>query len=98
MCSQSNDTVLDALSPVVLGSDGTQIQSLNLISPDFSSPPAETSTDNSSGSETSSKARFEEDTVTRLKSGEFARNGIFFCNWPKCDKSFSENRKRKRVL
>ncbi|KAG4285434.1 hypothetical protein FPRO06_06694 [Fusarium proliferatum] len=95
---QSNDTVLDAFSPVVLGSDGTQIQSLDLISPDFSSPPAETSTDNSSGSETSSKARFEEDTVTRLKSDEFARNGIFFCNWPECDKSFGENRKRNNHL
>ncbi|KAF5641110.1 hypothetical protein F52700_3445 [Fusarium sp. NRRL 52700] len=93
--SQSNDTVLDAFSPVVLGSGGTQIQSFDLISPDFSSPPAETSTDNSSGSETSIKERFEEDAVTRLKSDEFAKNGIFFCNWTKCDKSFNENRKRK---
>ncbi|KAF5628037.1 krueppel-like factor 11 [Fusarium tjaetaba] len=93
--SQSNDTVLDAISPVALGSGGTQIQSFDLISPDFGSPPAETSTDNSSSSETGSKERFEEDTIIRLKSDEFARNGIFFCNWPECDKSFSENRKRK---
>ncbi|KAG7417331.1 Transcription factor Sp8 [Fusarium oxysporum f. sp. rapae] len=96
--SQSNDTVLDAFSPVVLGSEGTQIQSFGLISSDFGSPPTETSADNSSSSETSSKERFEEDAVTRLKSDEFARNGIFFCNWPKCDKSFDENRKRNNHL
>jgi hypothetical protein len=69
-------------------------QHLDTVSPDSNSIPADTSTDNSSGSETN-KRQFEEDAVIRLKNNEFREHGKWLCNRPNCDKSFQENRKRK---
>jgi hypothetical protein len=93
VCNQTSNSILDTYLFEALGSDGTQ-QHVDAVSPDSDSIPADTSTDNSSGSETN-KRQFKEDAVIRLKNNEFREHGKWLCNRPKCDKSFDENRKRK---
>ncbi|KAM0237058.1 hypothetical protein ACHAP5_009101 [Fusarium lateritium] len=91
--NQTSDSILDEYLFEALGSDGTQ-QHIDAVSQGSISIPADTSTDNSPGSETN-KRQFTEDAVIRLKNNEFREHGKWLCNWPKCDKSFDENRKRK---
>ncbi|KAI1056418.1 hypothetical protein LB507_001825 [Fusarium sp. FIESC RH6] len=48
-------------------------------------------------SETDSKNLFKEISSYRLRNNECKKNEMFLCNWPDCNKSFEENRKRKNA-
>lgn len=93
MCDQTNDAILD-ISYGTGGSDIMSAHSFDVTSSGFDPFPSDKSTDNSS-SETDSKILFKEIPSYRLRNNECKKNEMFVCDWPGCDKSFEENRKRK---
>ena len=93
MYNQTNDTIL-GIPYGVGGSDGIPAHSFDVTSSDFDPFPSDNSTDNSS-SETDSKVLFKEIPSYRLRNNECKKNEMFLCDWPGCNKSFEENRKRK---
>jgi hypothetical protein len=96
VCDQTNDAILDT-SYGTGGSEGIPEHSFDVTSSAFDPFPSDKSTDNSS-SETDSKILFKEIPSYRLRNNECKKNEMFLCDWPGCNKSFEENRKRNNHI
>jgi hypothetical protein len=93
VCDQTNDAILDT-SYGTGGSEGMPEHSFDVTSSGLDPFLSDKSNDNSS-SETDSKILFKEIPSYRLRNNVCKKNEMFLCNWPGCNKSFEENRKRK---